>query len=131
MTPQEPSAAEQSDSGAESTAGQSVDDSTAPAKRRARAQDSALHPGDLLLDRFEIVSFLAKGGAGEVYEALDTELRTTVALKIIRADLANSERAMERFRREIALARQVTHPNVCRIFDVFRYDLPPTRECSK
>ena len=46
------------------------------------------------------------------------ELRERVALKTVRADIADDEIALERFRREIQLARQVTHPNVCRIFDV-------------
>jgi len=55
---------------------------------------------------------------GEVYEALDQELREHVALKTVRAEIADDDRAVERLKREILLARKVTHPNVCRIFDV-------------
>jgi eukaryotic-like serine/threonine-protein kinase len=57
---------------------------------------------------------------GEVYEAEDLELRERVALKIVRPEIAADPRSLERFKREIQLARKVTHPGVCRIFDVFR-----------
>ena len=80
--------------------------------------------GTLLVERFQIVRFLAKGGMGEVYEAEDLELRTRVALKVIRPEIADYPGAMDRFKREVQLARQVTHPNVCRIFDLFRHRDP-------
>jgi serine/threonine protein kinase len=57
---------------------------------------------------------------GEVYEAEDLELDERVALKTIRRELASEPRALDRFKTEIHLARKVTHPNVCRIYDVFR-----------
>jgi eukaryotic-like serine/threonine-protein kinase len=76
--------------------------------------------GDLLVDRFRITRFLARGGMGEVYEAEDVELHERVALKSIRSELLNDGRALDRFKREVHLARKVTHPNVCRIFDLFR-----------
>ena len=75
-------------------------------------------PGAGVSARYRIVRFVAAGGMGEVYEAEDLELGGTVALKTLRSDVAADPRALERFRQEIALARQVTHPNVCRIFDV-------------
>ncbi|MDA8018437.1 MAG: tetratricopeptide repeat protein [Thermoanaerobaculia bacterium] len=77
--------------------------------------------GDRVADRYRIVRFLAEGGGGEVYEAEDTALGTHVALKTLRAvdrDLDDPEPAVRRFKREINLARQVTHPNVCRIYDL-------------
>jgi tetratricopeptide (TPR) repeat protein len=58
---------------------------------------------------------------GEVYEALDLELREKVALKTVRPQIAQDEWILERFRREVLLARKVTHPNVCRIFDLFHH----------
>jgi eukaryotic-like serine/threonine-protein kinase len=76
--------------------------------------------GSLLTERFRIVRFIAQGGMGEVYEAEDLELRERVALKTIGRAVADDERAMERFRREVQLSRRVTHANVCRIFDIFR-----------
>lgn len=78
-------------------------------------------PGDEVADRYRIVRFVAEGGGGEVYEAEDTALGTHVALKTLRSvdrDLDDPEPAVRRFKREINLARQVTHPNVCRIYDL-------------
>jgi tetratricopeptide (TPR) repeat protein/tRNA A-37 threonylcarbamoyl transferase component Bud32 len=73
--------------------------------------------GEVIGERYRIVRFIARGGAGEVYEAEDRELDSRVALKAIRRDHA-SDASLARFRREIRLARQVTHPNVCRIYDL-------------
>jgi eukaryotic-like serine/threonine-protein kinase len=80
-----------------------------------------LAPGDVLGSRFRIVRFVGQGGMGEVYEALHLDLHEQVALKVLRRDIAGDPRAMERFRREIHLARRVTHPHVCRIFDLERH----------
>ncbi len=82
--------------------------------------------GDVLAGRFRIVRFIAQGGMGEVYEAEDLELGERVALKTIRQSDGEGETALERFRREVLLARRVTHPNVCRIFDVFRHRFEPS-----
>lgn len=76
-----------------------------------------LGPGTVVAERFRIVRRLGSGGMGEVYEAWDQELGTAVALKTLRSDLVGDHVALERFRREIQVARQVTHRNVCRIFD--------------
>jgi serine/threonine protein kinase len=73
--------------------------------------------------RFKIVRFIAQGGMGEVYQAWDTELQEPVALKTVRLAFANDEEAELRFKREIQLARKVTHPNVCRIFDLFHHQV--------
>ena len=81
-------------------------------------EQPALASGQLVAARYRVVRFLARGGMGEVYEAEDLELRERVALKTVRSDVARDQVAVERFRREIQLARKVTHPNVCRIFDV-------------
>lgn len=77
--------------------------------------------GDVLANRFRIVRFIGRGGMGDVYEAEDLELGERVALKTVRPEIAHLDGAIDRFRREIQLARKVTHPNVCRIFDVFRH----------
>jgi tetratricopeptide (TPR) repeat protein/tRNA A-37 threonylcarbamoyl transferase component Bud32 len=79
---------------------------------------SCLAPGELLASRYRIVSFLGKGAVGEVYEAEDLELADRIAIKTLRPEIARDERVLQRFKREIQLARRVTHPNVCRIFDV-------------
>lgn len=81
-------------------------------------ESSTLAPGDVLADRFEIVRLLGRGGMGTVYEAHDRELDSSVAVKVLRPEIARGASAQDRFRREIHLARQVTHPNACRIFDL-------------
>ena len=71
----------------------------------------------VLANRFRVVRLIAQGGMGEVYEAEDLELGERIALKAIRQRVANTDlRAL--LKREIQLARRVTHPNVCRIFDL-------------
>lgn len=78
-----------------------------------------LQPGDLLATRFRIVRKLGSGGMGEVYEAHDQMLDEAVALKTILCDLGDDPEMGTRFRQEIRLARKVSHPNVCRVFDIF------------
>jgi len=83
----------------------------------------SLAPGDLISDRYHIVRIIGRGGMGEVYEALDRMLHEHIALKTLRSDLSNNEISLWRFRREIQLARKVTHPNVCRVFEVGAHEL--------
>ena len=75
----------------------------------------------IVAGRFRIVRFLGRGGMGEVYEAEDLELGATIALKTIRPEIVEQSQALNRLRKETYLARKVTHPNVCRIFD-FSHD---------
>lgn len=84
----------------------------------AGASESEFLPGQLLAGRYRIIRFIGRGGMGEVYEVEDLELREHVALKIIRPEIAPEQRVIERFKREIHIARKVSHPNVCRIFDL-------------
>jgi eukaryotic-like serine/threonine-protein kinase len=83
--------------------------------------NSGFSKGQILAGRFRILRFVARGGMGEVFEAEDLELNERVALKTVRFEMADNERTIERFKREIQLGRKVTHPNVCRTFDVFRH----------
>ena len=71
--------------------------------------------------RYKVSAQLGKGGMGEVYRAYDTELKGDVALKIVRGD-SELDPALGRFRREIALARKVTSPNVLRVYDLAEHD---------
>jgi hypothetical protein len=79
--------------------------------------------GQIVGDRFRIVRFIASGGMGELYEAEDLELHEHVALKTVRPDIAQDAIVIARFKREAFLARRVTHPNICRIFDLIRHQL--------
>ncbi len=92
-----------------------------PAVAERKVQAPAFTAGDVLAERFRVIRFLAAGGMGEVYEAEDSELRERVAIKTVRPELAADATAMGRFRREVQLARRVTHPSICRIFDIFRH----------
>lgn len=92
----------------------------ADARRSHSPAAAVFAPGEMIDDRFRIVRFLGQGGMGQVFEAQDLELGTGVALKILRPEISRKARAVERFKREVLLARQVTHPNVCRIFDLFQ-----------
>ena len=79
---------------------------------------SKLFPGAILAGRYEILKTLGEGGMGTVYKAKDQELDRLVALKVIRPEYANHPETIRRFKQELILARQVTHRNVIRIFDL-------------
>src|SRR5579859_5328195 len=83
---------------------------------------SSLGPGSVIGARYEIIQLLGEGGMGAVYKAHDRELERDVALKLIRAELARNPEILARFKQELILARQVTHRNVIRIFDVGQAD---------
>jgi eukaryotic-like serine/threonine-protein kinase len=98
-----------------------LDRSTAtglPPAPSLRSFTPALAAGDVIAERYRISKLIGRGGMGEVYEARDLLLNEDVALKTLRADLAGDEALLQRFHKEISLARKVTHPNVCRIFEV-------------
>ncbi len=77
-----------------------------------------LEPGMVLGGRYEIVELLGEGGMGAVYKARDRELDRLVALKVIHPELARNPQILQRFKQELILARQITHKNVIRIFDL-------------
>ena len=120
-TPSPPGDASEAVDRAPTFAGLFQDTPTSPWLIESRAATKPLPPGLLLAGRFRLVRFLGQGGMGDVYEADDLEVAERVALKTLRPEIARDERAIERFRSELALARRVTHRNVCRIFDVFRH----------
>jgi serine/threonine-protein kinase len=76
----------------------------------------------VLGERYRIVSQLGRGGMGEVYRADDLKLEHAVALKLLPAALAQDATSLARFHREVRVARQVSHPNVCRVFDIGEAD---------
>jgi serine/threonine protein kinase/Flp pilus assembly protein TadD len=77
--------------------------------------------GEIVAGRYRIMEFLGSGGMGEVYAAEDQELGEQIAIKIIRQETPFGSHMLERLRREVQLARRVTHPNVCRVFDLGRH----------
>jgi serine/threonine-protein kinase len=82
------------------------------------ADEGRFVPGTLIAGRYRIISLLGRGGMGEVYRATDLTLAQPVALKFLPDSGADWQRALERFHNEVRIARQVSHPNVCRVYDV-------------
>jgi eukaryotic-like serine/threonine-protein kinase len=82
-------------------------------------------PGDVIGDRFLTIRFIARGGMGEVYEVQDRFLESVhVALKMILPKFASDHDTKRRFQQEVLLARKVTHPNLCPIYDIFHCNEP-------
>src|SRR6266480_3597079 len=84
--------------------------------------DARFVPGDILAGRYRIVGLLGKGGMGEVYRADDLKLGQPVALKFLPDHLLSDGAALARFHREVRVARQVSHKNVCRVYDIGEID---------
>lgn len=82
-------------------------------------------PGEILANRFAVLRLLGRGGMGEVYLADDQRLTETVALKTIKRAFAREKQNRDIFLSEVQNSRRVTHPNVCRIFDLFEHDGVP------
>ncbi len=92
------------------------------APTKARSYDSIDNvrfvPGDILAERYRVVALLGKGGMGEVFRADDLTLGQPVALKFLPDHLLSDGAALARFHREVRVARQVSHKNVCRVYDI-------------
>jgi serine/threonine-protein kinase len=84
--------------------------------------DARFVPGAMLAERYRIVGLLGKGGMGEVYRADDLKLGQPVALKFLPDHLLSDGAALARFHREVRVARQVSHKNVCRVYDIGEID---------
>jgi serine/threonine protein kinase/tetratricopeptide (TPR) repeat protein/TolB-like protein len=105
------------DPGAETLAASDIE--TVVGSRPASFKSGSAHRvGDLLAGRYRISKLLGEGGMGAVYKAHDVELDRPIALKVIRPELANQPELLLRFKNELILARQITHRNVVRIYDI-------------
>jgi tetratricopeptide (TPR) repeat protein/predicted Ser/Thr protein kinase len=85
---------------------------------RLPRSDAEFREGTEITSRYRVVKLLGRGGMGAVYHVFDRELDREVALKVIRPELAESLKALERFKREIQLSSKVTHKNVLRVYDL-------------
>ena len=81
-----------------------------------------LTPGMILADRYRIIGLLGRGGMGEVYRADDLKLGQPVALKFLPPKLAQDPVRRERFFAEVRITRQLSHPNICRVYDISEID---------
>ena len=79
-------------------------------------------PGTMLAGRYRIVGLLGRGGMGEVYRAEDLKLGQPVALKFLPDERRRRPDRLARFHQEVRIARQVSHPNVCRVYDIGEAD---------
>ncbi|NIM91494.1 MAG: protein kinase [Candidatus Aminicenantes bacterium] len=77
-----------------------------------------LAQGTLLADRFEVLEEIGSGGMGTVYRVLDKKINEEVALKLLKPEVAEKEKTIERFKNELKLARRITHKTVCRMHDI-------------
>jgi tRNA A-37 threonylcarbamoyl transferase component Bud32 len=90
------------------------------------AWGTTFRPGTLVGQRYTITKFVARGGMGEVYEAFDQDLQERVALKTVTSTACDNPAAVRRLKAEVQLARRVSHPNVCRIYDFGTHVVPST-----
>src|SRR5262245_48449595 len=86
--------------------------------QEARSEPAEVALGALFADRYEILESLGRGGMGTVYRAHDIALAEEIALKVLSLGHTPSPSAILRFRKEVKLARKVTHPNVARVYDI-------------
>jgi serine/threonine protein kinase len=93
-----------------------------PSSSGALLTEGRFLPGRLLAGRYRIIALLGRGGMGEVYRADDLTLGQPVALKFLPEEACRDEALVERFRNEVRLSRRVSHPNVCRVYDVGEVD---------
>jgi len=89
------------------------------------ADEGRFLPGTLIAERYRVIGMLGRGGMGEVYRATDLTLSQPVALKFLPEAAGADQMALARFYNEVRIARQVSHPNVCRVYDVGQLDGQP------
>src|SRR5215831_10357546 len=96
--------------------------SPAPARISSATGQARFAPGTILAGRYQIIGLLGRGGMGEVYRANDLTLDQPVALKFLPREMAQNPSMLARFHGEVRIARQVSHPNVCRVYDIGEVD---------
>jgi serine/threonine protein kinase/Tfp pilus assembly protein PilF len=90
----------------------------APLTETLETPKEELTTGSTFAGRYQIIEELGKGGMGKVYKAVDKEINTKVALKLIKPEVAADKKTIERFRNELKMARDISHKNVCRMYDL-------------
>ncbi len=93
-----------------------------PSSDRLASDGGHLLPGTVLAGRYRMFGLLGRGGMGEVYRADDLTLGQPVALKFLPHDVERDPERLERFLTEVRLSLKVTHPNVCRVYDIAQAD---------
>jgi serine/threonine protein kinase/Tfp pilus assembly protein PilF len=91
---------------------------SAPLTETMETPKEELTTGALFAGRYQIIEELGKGGMGKVYKVLDKEINIRVALKLIKPEVASDKKTIERFRNELKTARDISHKNICRMYDL-------------
>ena len=81
--------------------------------------------GSRFAERYQIIEELGKGGMGKVYKVLDKDVDEKIAIKLLKPEIASEEKIIERFQNELKLARKITHKNVCRMYDLNKFEGTP------
>jgi len=89
-----------------------------PASGTIKSQTFEVSRGDIFAGRYEIIETLGQGGMGKVFKAFDRKINEVVAVKLIRPEIGVNEKAIERFKNELKIARKITHRNICRMHDL-------------
>src|SRR5437764_7841521 len=95
-----------------------ADAATRPGTKPGGSSSSAFTPGAIIAGRYRLVALLGKGGMGEVYRADDLTLDQPVALKFLPEGVAGNDARLAQLHNELRVARQVSHKNVCRLYDL-------------
>jgi serine/threonine-protein kinase len=93
-----------------------------PVRNLSNGIPQRFEPGTVVANRYQIVRLAGRGGMGEVYCAYDMKLTQLIALKFLPIEAAQDPVALERLHTEVRLARQVSHPNVCRVYDAGEFE---------
>jgi serine/threonine protein kinase len=96
----------------------SADEGASATKTYVPLSFPSFSAGSTFAERYQIIEELGKGGMGVVYKVLDKVINERIVLKILRRDISEDEKMIERFRNELKLARKISHKNVCRMFDI-------------
>jgi serine/threonine-protein kinase len=96
----------------------SVDQMPVPPTQTLEVPKEDLTTGSTFAGRYQIIEEIGKGGMGKVYKAQDKKIKETVALKLIKPEIASDKKTIERFGNEMKFARKVAHRNVCRMYDL-------------
>ncbi len=97
------------------------EDAAVPTKT-IEAPKEELTTGSIFAGRYQVIEEIGKGGMGKVYKVLDKEVNAKIALKLIKPEIAADKKVIERFRNELRVARDISHKNVCRMYDLNKED---------
>jgi serine/threonine protein kinase/Tfp pilus assembly protein PilF len=96
----------------------SIDQMPVPPTQTLETPKQDLTTGSTFAGRYQIIEELGKGGMGKVFKVLDKEVNAKIALKLIKPEVASDKKTIERFRNELKTARDISHKNICRMYDL-------------